>query len=422
MNKIIALVLAGGRVGELGPLTYYQPKSAVPFGGLYRVIDFPLSNLMHSGIEIAGILSQYRSSSLIKHIGIGAAWDFVGRKRGIVMLPPFKGASAADWYNGTADAVAQNLDFIHQNDPQLVLILSGDHIYKMDYQPLIDYHLQKDADLTIVFKKVMPEESARFGMARLDDEDDETGGKVIEYFEKSTQATVPWASLTIYLFKTAALFDILKKAQKNTRLFEFGKDIIPQMLGEFKVYGYKFDGYWGYTRTLTEYWQTNMDILDTPGKIDLKNWEVRTNLANRQIRDRCPARILEHAKIKNSLFYHGCKIDGVVNHSILFPGVRVGKSAHISDSLIMFDVYISEGARIENAIIASDTVIGKGVVIGAQASEVGISASDNRALTVIGEGCRIPESMIIEQGCVIYPFRQEEHFPGQRIKAGDEIK
>lgn len=422
MNKIIALVLAGGRVDELGALTYYRPKSAVPFGGMYRVIDFPLSNLMHSGIEKVGILSQYRTSYLINHIGIGASWDFVGRNRGAVMLPPFKGASAADWYNGTADAVSQNLAFIRQNDPELVLIISGDHIYNMNYQPLIDYHLQKNADLTAVFKQISPEECSRFGIAEMDDEDGNKGGKIIQYLEKSANAASGWASLTIYLFKTSVLLDLLQKNRDDVSAYEFGKNVIPEMLGKYNVYGYKYYDYWGYSRTIREYWQTNMDLLDHPELINLKEWEVRTNLDNRHIRDRIPTKILEHAQIKNTLFNNGCRIAGLVEHSILFPGVRIEKGAVIRDSVIMFDVHIGEDARIIKTIIGPDTIIGKSVSVGAAASKSGQFKKDTEGITVIGDGCEIPESMKIENDCVIYPHKRREHFHASIIRAGEKIK
>lgn len=419
MNKIIALILAGGRVDELGVLTLYRPKSCVPFGGLYRVIDFPLSNLMHSGIEKVGILSQYRSSSLINHIGIGASWDFIGKNRGVVMLPPFTGASASDWYKGTADAVFQNIDFIQQNNPELVLILSGDHIYRMNYQPLIDYHLQKNADLTVVFKEVYPEEYSRFGLAKIDDEDRDKGGKIIEYREKPAQAFSTWASLTIYLFKTNVLLKLLETNHEFDSSYEFGKDIIPKMIGKYKVYGYKFYKYWAYSKTIKEYWQSNMDLLDHQDWIDLKKWEIRTNLDHEYIRDRIPTKILSSAQIKDTLFYNGCRIDGIVDHSILFHGVRIEKGAEISDSVIMFDTQICKGARISKTIIGPDVTVGKNAIVGVEPSSPIEYKKETEGITVIGEGSEIPESTIIERDCVIYPHLRMEDFPDRKIKSGE---
>lgn len=230
-SSTLAMILAGSRVDELDVLTYYRPKSAIPFGGFARVIDFSLSNLLHSGIEQVAILSQYRSYSLINHIGTGAAWDMIGRNRGVSILPPVKGHEAheeqMDWYRGTADAVYKNLDFVQYHQPENILILSGDHIYKMNYQSIIDYHHQKDADLTVAFLKVERKKSAgRFGVADIDGEDGELGGRVTNYWEKPEKPEADWASLTVLVFKPEVLYAALEKNQQSDS-YEFGRDIIP---------------------------------------------------------------------------------------------------------------------------------------------------------------------------------------------------
>lgn len=422
MKKIVAMILAGGRVNQLGVLTLYRPKSAVPFGGLYRVIDFPLSNLMHSGINQVGILSQYRSSSLINHIEIGGAWDFVGRNRGAVILPPFIGETNSDWYKGTADAVYQNLDFIRDKNPDLVLILSGDHIYKMDYQHLIQYHLAKKADLTAVFKNVPVAQSTRFGVAKFEDEsEDEQGGKLKAYYEKPAEAVSQWASLTIYLFNPKVLIEVLKKNQQSAQSFHFGKDIIPQMIDQYQVYGYKFNDYWGYTQTIAEYWQTNMDILDNPANFPLRDWKLRTNLAHRNIRDRIPTQIGVDGKVSDSLISTGCIIEGEVEHSILFPGVRVERGAVIRDSIVMFDSVIQKDAHIFRSIVCSDVLIDENVHIGS-VEKNHQRDHEMQGISVIGEKTQIPPGTRIGENCTIYPLLKAKHFTTSNIRSGETIK
>ena len=235
VKNILAMILAGGRVDELDVLTFLRPKSVLPFGALYRIIDFPMSNLMNSGIEKVGILSQYRPFHLINHIANGHPWDMVGRNRFALILPPFKGKDASDWYKGTADAVYQNTDFIKMYNPDLVLILSGDHIYKMDYQAVIDFHIEKKADLTVAFTSVPKEGADRFGQGLIDDEEPR-GGRVVRYVEKPRKALFDWASLTIYVFNPGVLFEALEEnAGKESH--EFGRDIIPALLGRARISG-----------------------------------------------------------------------------------------------------------------------------------------------------------------------------------------
>jgi glucose-1-phosphate adenylyltransferase len=230
--RTLAMILAGGRVDELNVLTLYRPKSAIPFGGFARVIDFPLSNLMRSGLELVAILSQYRCYSLINHIGIGASWDMLGQNRGVSILPPFKGYDKSHWYRGSADAVYQNLDFIKYHDPAGVLLLSGDHIYQMDYRGIIDYHWKKNADLTIACLKVPRESAHRFGVADIDDEDGERGGRIIRYQEKPPKPEFDWASMTIFCFKPKVLFEVLEANACEDNSYEFGRDIIPRLMRE----------------------------------------------------------------------------------------------------------------------------------------------------------------------------------------------
>ncbi len=409
MPKILAMVLAGGRVDELGVLTFYRPKSTMPFGGLYRIIDFPLSNLMHSGIERVGILSQYRSSSLIEHIGTGASWDMVGRHRGISLLPPFKGIHASDWYKGTADAVYQNLDFIQAHKPDMVLILSGDHVYRMDYRELVDFHLDTGADLSIAFVRVPAAGSSRFGLARIGDEHPR-GGRLKDYVEKPARPHSDWASMTVYIFDTDVLVDVLN-ANAGEDSHEFGRDIIPAMLGTHRVYGFKHRGFWGYSRTLEEYWSTNMALLgDHPG-IDLEAWQIRTNLDHEAIRDRAPATVGHSALLQDLRIYNGVRVEGTVKRSILFPGVHVEKDAVVEDSILFFDSQIGPGARLERVIADIGVSVGRG-------AKVGDSSGD---LTTIGTQAQIPKDMEIGHGCSIYPFVDGDDFVDSICRPGSTV-
>ncbi len=401
----LAMILAGSRVDELNVLTYYRPKSAVPFGGLGRVIDFSLSNLMNSGIEQVAILSQYRSYSLINHIGTGAAWDMIGRYRQISILPPFLGSEAADWYRGPADAIYKNLDFIHYHQPEEILILSGDHIYKMDYQDMIDYHTTKNADLTIAFTRVPLEGANRFGIAELNNEDGDRGGRVVNYWEKPDQPASDWASMTILCFKPELLYQVLEKNQKGES-YHFGKDIIPALLKENRrVYGYKFSGYWGYTRTINEYWQSNMDLLGPEPRIDMEKWVFRTNLDHRGIRDFEPAHMADNAVVQNSLIYNGCKIDGTVRNSILFPGAQVKKGAVVENSVLFFSNIVGENCRFNKVVADVNTVFGKNVVIGPE------TCDDKTEVTVIGWNNQVPDSTVIGEGATVYPHLVPKSWP-----------
>lgn len=406
-QNTLAMVLAGGRVDELNVLTYYRPKSAVPFGGFARVIDFPLSNLMQSGLEKVAILSQFRSYSLINHIGIGAAWDMIGRNRGISILPPSTGHASSSWYKGSADSVFQNLDFVTYHDPETVLIISGDHIYNMDYREIIKYHRGKDADLTIGCLEVPIGVAHRFGVAEIDSEDGRVGGRVTRYREKPQDPEGNWASMTVFCFKTKVLYDVLEANAREDKSYEFGRDIIPRLLAEEKkVYGFKFYGYWGYTRTIAEYWQTNMDLLGVNPKIDLEGWGVRTNLEHRDIRDCQPLKVGSQADIRGSMVYNGCVIEGTVENSIIFPGCHVKKGAVVRDSVLFFNNRVGECARLEKVISDVNVTIGRDSVIGEE------GRVDQKEATVVGWNNKIPAGTRIGSGCTVYPSLRVEQFKG----------
>jgi len=412
----LAMILAGGRVDELGVLTYFRPKSAVPFGGFARVIDFPLSNLLHSGIELVAILSQYRSYSLINHIGTGEAWDMIGRYRGISILPPFKDYENPDWYRGSADAVFQNLDFVQFHQPSEILILSGDHIYNMDYREMIRFHNEKQADLTAAFIEVDRQEAHRFGIGEIEYED-RRGGRLVNYEEKPKEPRSILASLTILCFRPQVLYKMLAENQKE-KSYEFGRDIIPAMMrGNYRIYGYLHKGYWGYTRTVDEYWQTSMDLLGKNPKINLEEWGLRTNLDHRNIRDCQPLLVGSRAVVENSMAYNGCHIHGTVRNSILFPGVKVERGAEVNDSVLFFNTTVKNGARLNRVVCDVNTTFGAGARIGGKKVD-----GPGQGITVIGWNNNVPDGMEIGRGCTVYPQLTEEKWAMAGLSDNEELR
>ncbi|MFC1524681.1 glucose-1-phosphate adenylyltransferase family protein [Thermodesulfobacteriota bacterium] len=412
----LAMMLAGGRVDELNVLTAYRPKSAVPFGGFARVIDFPLSNLMYSRLERVAILSQYRSYSLINHIGIGAAWDMIGRNRGISILPPFQGSGHSSWYKGSADAVYQNLDFVQYHDPENVLILSGDHVYRMDYRELIKYHHEKNADFTLACLEVPLAEAHRFGVAEIDDEDGERGGRVMQYREKPRSPKYNWASMTVFCIKPKILYEVLQANAHEDDSFEFGRDIIPRLMAERRrVYGYKFKDYWGYTRTIEEYWQTSMDLLGEDPKIKLREWGIRTNMEHRGIRDCMPLKLGGGAVVQDSLVYNGCKVEGRVERSILFPGAYVKKGAHVKDSILFFDNVVGHDSTLNKVVSDVNVTFGSDVRVGCSEDEI-----DGYA-TVVGWNNHIADGTEIGADCTIYPHLKPGRL-AKEVKTGEIVR
>jgi len=425
MKQIIAMILAGGRVDELSVLTLYRPKAAVPFGGLYRVIDFPLSNLMHAGIENAGILSQYRSVSLINHIGSGTAWDMVGSQRGISILPPMQGTRRSDWYKGTADAVYQNMEYIESLDPEYVLILSGDHIYQMDYLRLLRFHQRVEADVTIAFVRVPGKGSERFGQGVIEEGSDREGGRLLRYVEKPSQSISPWASMTIYLFNRPALDFIMDEKMTPPSTEHFGRDIFPVLLEEKKVFGYRFEGSWAYTRTIDEYWEANMALLSEQPHIDPAAWGVRTNLDNERIRDRAPTIFHPDAHVRRSLIHSGCTIHGSVDNSILFPGCRIETGAVVENSILMYNTRVGEGAKVNGVIADVEAVAGAHSHVGwGESRGPNIEYPDllRSGLTVVGRNTRIPPRYRIGRNSIIYPNKFENDFPEEQLDHGRTLK
>ncbi len=398
MPRVVAMVLAGGRVGELSVLTLDRPKSAIPFAGHFRIIDFPLSNLMHAGINHVGILSQYRPSSLIDHVRVGESWDFVGLERGAKILPPFRGAEASDWYRGTADAVYRNLNYIRDHGAELILILSGDHIYQMDYRKLIRFHLDKESDFTVAFKRMGSNVSQRFGYGEID-----PSGRLIAYEEKPATPKTDLASLTIYVANVDPLVRVLEECVR-LESYEFGRDVIPRMLARSRAYGYEFDGYWAYARTIDAYYQATQDLI--LGRIDIDAWQVRTNVNDSGVADSPPPWLHAGAEVRNSLLSPGCVIQGIVRGSVLSPGVRVERGAIVEGSIVFHRSVIEEGAVVERAILDKDVRVGRGARVGGPAmvgAEISLDSPTSSGICVAGKGASISPGCAVAPGAVVEP-------------------
>jgi glucose-1-phosphate adenylyltransferase len=410
--SILALVLAGGRVDELLCLTEQRPKSALPVFATYRIIDFVLSNLMHAGIRNVGVLSQYRPYALVRHLGTGEHWDFVGRGRGIRLLPPYRGLKASDWYKGTADAVYQNTSYIDTFKPQHVLIASADHIYRMDYRPFINFHLQTAADITISFTR-MKNRSSRFGYGVIDRQ-----GRLQEYQERPDMPPSDLVSMTLYLFKTELLIDLLE-ANAKEQSHEFGRDIISRNTSKHRVFGYKHLGYWAYARTVDSYYNTNMDVIS--GKVALKDWQIRTNLMERCGQaDRPPAYI--NGKTSNSVISEGCVIEGTVINSLLSPGITVAPGALVTDSIIFHDAKIGQDSRLEKVICDKDTSVGRGCIIGGSGKDVAsVEFGDLlcSGITILGKNTNIPDNTTVGANSAIY---SSARFSSAHVDPGSTLR
>lgn len=411
------MILAGGRVNELSVLTASRPKSAVPVWGMYRFIDFTLSNLMHSGIDVAGVLSQYRPYSLNGHLGDGSHWDFVGRTRELRILSPFRGAADSDWYKGTADAVWQNLNFARRFEPELVLIASGDHILRLDYREMIRQHLATRAALTIAFRRVPTNQAHRFGTAILDE-----ANRVLDYQEKAKRPTSDLASLTAYVFDFPTLAERLRENAVEGRTRQIYDEVIPRMVREGDaVYGYRFSGYWQYARTLDDYYAANMDILGDEAP-PLDAWQVRTNLHAGDVGDLPPALFRKEASVAGSLVGPGATVEGMVERSVLSPGVIVERGAVVRDSIVMNNCRIERGALLDRAILDKSVTVGAGarVGVGEATANAAIPASLACGATVIGKGAALPEGIEIGRGCVVHPEVGSGTLPA-RVPAGTTV-
>ena len=393
-EEMVAMLLAGGKGTRLGVLTKNIAKPAVPFGAEYRLIDFPLSNCSNSGINTVGVLTQYKPLVLNSYIGSGSSWDLDRNDGGVTVLPPYVKEGGGSWYKGTADAIYQNIEFIDLHDPEYVLVLSGDHIYKMDYSEMLNYHKTKNADITIGVLEVPWEETHRFGIMNTNQDQ-----KIIEFQEKPENAKNNLASMGIYIFNWEYLRKyLIAEAEKNDdSAGDFGHNIIPQMMADgLNFYAYTFRDYWKDVGTIKSYWQAHMDLLGEKPALDLqdRNWIIYSVNPNRP-----PQYLSEDAVVDNTMINKGTQIMGKVKNSVLFFGVKIAQDAVVEDSVILPNTRISSGAKIKNSIIGRNVIIEKDSKIGIEKDKQ--NEDDELQITVIGDDEVIPESSNIKAGMVV---------------------
>ena len=363
-NNMLAMILAGGRGSRLHELTNKVAKPAVSYGGKYRIVDFPLSNCANSGVDIVGVLTQYESVLLNSYVAAGGRWGLDARESGVFVLPPREKADAdLDVYRGTADAISQNIDFIDKYSPEYLLVLSGDHIYKMDYDKMLDYHKEMNADTTIAVIEVPMKEASRFGIMNTDG-----NGRIVEFEEKPEHPKSNLASMGIYIFNWKLLRKILLADMKNPDSHhDFGKDVIPCLLNDKKTLAaYKFKGYWKDVGTIDSLWEANMDLIDSRNELNLNDpaWKIYTEDTSA-----LPQYIGPNAKVNKAFITQGCVVEGEVNHSVLFTGCKVGEGAKIIDSVLMPGVEVAAGAVVQRALVADNVKIGQDAVVGSADSE-----------------------------------------------------
>lgn len=410
--RTLAMILAGGKGTRLSVLANKRAKPAVPFAGKYRIIDFPLSNCSNSGITTVGVVTQYRPRSLQDHIRNGAPWDLDRMNGGVWLLQPYLGRMDSDWYDGTADAIYQNIDFVRNVHPDHVLILGGDNIYKMDYSRLTQFHTEKKADVTVATLKVTLEEAGRFGIVQTDSD-----YRVINFEEKPREPKGTLASMGIYVFNYDTLVKVLGEDNKDTSSSkDFGKDIFPKMLAEgYRVFAYPYNEYWVDVGTIQSYWEAHMDLLQDSPPLDLldREWIIHT-----RSEERPPVNIRTGATVNHSLITDGCIIEGTVEYSILSPGVKVQRGAVVKQSIIMPDTVIEAGAVVDKCIIDKNVNIGRFAHVGfgsdySPVREIGLTTG----ITVIGKGSHIPPDIKIGRNVVVGNDLTHDRFNGD-IKSG----
>ena len=416
--EMIAMLLAGGQGSRLGILTTTKAKPAVSFGGKYRIIDFPMSNCINSGVNTVGVLTQYQPLILNQHIGIGIPWDLDRKSGGVTILAPHvKSDEEGAWYSGTANAIYQNLEYINEYNPEYVLILSGDHIYKMDYSNMLDFHKQRKSDATIaVLELATLEEASRFGIMNTEDDD-----RVYQFEEKPLKPKSNLASMGIYIFTWEILKQMLIKDNSVHPDSDFGKHIIPAMLDlGMTMYAYRFKDYWKDVGTVESYFAANMELIRTVPDFNLYDdfWKIYTDAEHQP-----PQYIGESAHVSTSLLSEGCEVYGTVIDSVLGPEVVVEEGAVIRDSIIMARSIIKKGTNISRCIVDEETTIGEGVCIG-EGDNVPNTKKPHvydTGITVIGEETIIPDNVWIGKNCVIYGKTSLEQYPNSRLESGGTI-
>ena len=414
-KEMIAMLLAGGQGSRLGVLTSKVAKPAVAFGGKYRIIDFPLSNCINSGIDTVGVLTQYQPLRLNTHIGIGIPWDLDKNVGGITVLPPYEKSTNSEWYTGTANAIYQNLDYMEMYNPDYVLILSGDHIYKMDYEIMLDYHKASNADVTIAAMPVPLEEASRFGILITDD-----NNKITEFEEKPANPRSNLASMGIYIFSWKVLKEALIK-MKDQKGCDFGKHIIPYCFEHgSRIFAYEYNGYWKDVGTLSSYWQANMELIDIVPEFNLYEelWKIYTKAYALP-----PQYISGSARVERSIVGEASEIYGNVRNSVIGSGVVIEEGAEVVDSIVMQNTVIGKGVRIYKAIIAENVEIGDGAVIGV--GEMAESKLDTKIyaadIATIGESSYIPQNVTIGKNTAISGITEASDYPNGVLESGGYI-
>ena len=414
-KEMIAMLLAGGQGSRLGVLTSKVAKPAVSFGGKYRIIDFPLSNCINSGVDTVGVLTQYQPLRLNAHIGIGIPWDLDRNVGGVSVLPPYEKSSSSEWYSGTANAIYQNLEYMQSYNPEYVLILSGDHIYKMDYEVMLDYHKASHADVTIAAMPVPMEEASRFGVVITDE-----SGKIQEFEEKPEHPRSNLASMGIYIFSWKVLKEALI-ANAEVPGCDFGKHVIPYCheKGQ-RLFAYEYNGYWKDVGTLGSYWEANMELIDIIPEFNLYEefWKIYTRSEIIP-----PQYIAEDAVVTRSIISEGTDVYGEVHNSVIGSGVTIGKGSVIRDSIIMKNTVIGENCVIDRAIIAENSVVGDGAVLG-----VGEDIPNKKkpsvycfGLVTIGDSTVIPPNVKIGKNTAIEGETTPEDYPGGVLDSGETL-
>lgn len=392
-QEVVAMLLAGGQGSRLGVLTRNLAKPAVPFGGKYRIIDFPLSNCVNSGIETVGVLTQYQPLELNDYIGNGQPWDLDSNNAGVHVLPPYQKQKKTDWYKGTANAIYQNIPFIERYNPDYVVVLSGDHIYKMDYSKMLNFHKEKNAACTIAVYEVPMAEASRFGILNTNED-----GSIYEFDEKPKKPKSNKASMGIYVFTWEKLRKYLEEDENDPKSQnDFGKNVLPAMLnaGE-SMFAYRFEGYWKDVGTIESLWESNMDLLDPNIPLDLNDPEWRIYSRNPVMP---PHYVAKGATIQNSLAAEGCNVYGTVDFSVLFAGVYVAPGAVVRDSIIMPGSRIEEGATVQYAIVAENSVVGANSVVGQRPEDM--ENKEDWGVAVIGPGCTLAPDTVVPPKAMI---------------------
>lgn len=388
-KEVVAMLLAGGQGSRLGVLTKKIAKPAVPFGGKYRIIDFPLSNCANSGIEAVGVLTQYQPLVLNEYIGNGQPWELDGMNSGVTCLSPYESKKGSEWYSGTANAIYQNISYIDRYNPEYVVVLSGDHIYKMDYADMIKFHKEHNAACTIAVIDVSLEEASRFGILNTNED-----GSIYEFEEKPAHPKSTNASMGIYVFSWKELRKyLIEDAENENSSNDFGKDVLPAMLnaGE-RMFAYPFEGYWKDVGTVESLWDANMDLLDPNLKLDLRGIYSKNPMFP-------PHYVSETATIKNSNISDGCIVEGEVENSILFPGVKIEKGAKVDYSIIMPNTVVKANADIKYSIVSENTVIGCNAVIGGNPEDT--EDKDKWGIAVIGDDLHIGDNVVVPPAAMI---------------------